>query len=156
MPPVLRLVSRAGAALLVAGLLAACSTGGGGLAPGLAARMDQPGASLDRAQAIGIVNNYRATVGAPPLAEDAGLVAIAQQLAAQYAATGTPPRLPAGASVIRVSAGYPNFAETFSGWRNSPADAAALGNRRARRAGVAVTYAASSGYGTHWVLLLAP
>ena len=84
---------------LAAGLsLAACSMGGGGasssiaLAPGLSARMDQPGASLDRAQAIGIINAYRATQGIPALTPDAGLDGTAQVLANQYARPVPRPR----------------------------------------------------------------
>lgn len=141
-------------ALLGLAVLAACSTGGGGLSPGLSARMDQPGASLNRAEALAIVNQYRATVGVAPLRGDAGLDAQAQGLAAQYAATGTSPRTPAGAVWIAVSAGYANFAETFSGWRNSPPDAAILSERGATRAGVAAVYDANSTYGVYWVLLL--
>ena len=49
------------AALATALAVSACSMGGGStaglaLAPGLSARMDQPGAVLDKAQAIGIIN----------------------------------------------------------------------------------------------------
>lgn len=147
-------------AAIVAGLtLAACSMGGGGsgtaiaLAPGLAARMDQPGASLDRAQAIAIVNAYRATNGLPALTPDAALDGTAQALANQYAQTGTPPRAPQELTVMKLSAGYATFAETFSGWRNSPADAVAL-KATATKAGVAVAFNPSSTYGVHWVLVL--
>ena len=117
--------------------------------------MDQPGASLNRAEALSIVNHYRATVGAGALRADASLDATAQALAQQYASSGTSPQTPAGAVKIAVSAGYPNFAETFSGWRNSPADAAILADRSAtpRRASASV-YDANSTYGVYWVLLL--
>jgi uncharacterized protein YkwD len=143
-------------ALLGVAVLAACSTGGGGapLSQGLSQRMDSPGASLNRTEAIGIVNSYRGTVGTGALRSDPGLDATAQALAQQYASSGTSPKTPAGAVTIAVSAGYPNFAETFSGWRNSPADAAILANRSATRAGVAAVYDANSAYGVYWVLLL--
>jgi uncharacterized protein YkwD len=142
-------------ALLGFAVLGACSTGGGGaLSPGLSQRMDQSGASLNRAEALSIVNHYRQTVGAGALRADASLDATAQALAQQYASSGTSPKTPAGAVTIAVSAGYPNFAETFSGWRNSPADAAILANRSATRAGVAAVYDANSTYGVYWVLLL--
>src|SRR5579862_4606295 len=103
-------------------LLAACSTGGGGLSPGLAQRMDAQGAQLDRATAVSVVNQYRASVGAGALTEDAGLDATADQLVAQYSKGTTQPPKPAGVLDIRYSAGYFTFAETFSGWRNSPTD----------------------------------
>ncbi len=55
---------------------------------------------------------------------------------------------------IRYSAGYFTFAETFSGWRNSPQDAPALTDRSATRAGVAAVYDAASPYGVYWVIVL--
>jgi uncharacterized protein YkwD len=133
--------------------LAACASGGA-LSPGLAARMDRPGAQLDRGEALGIVNQYRATAGAPALADDPNLDAQAQALATSYMQTGKQPAKPAGARGVRYSAGYFTFAETFSGWRNSPADAPALSDAGATRAGVAVVYDANSPYGTYWVILL--
>lgn len=132
--------------------LAACS-GGAPLSGGLTQRMDQPGANLNRGEALGILNHYRTTVGASALAPDSGLDTTAQSLAAGYA-KGTQPKLPDGAVAMRLSAGYANFAETFSGWRNSPDDAAALSNKSATRAGIGVAYDANSSYGVYWVLLL--
>lgn len=147
------------AALAAAGLLTlmlggCMGVGGGALAPGLAARMDQAGASLDRATALGIINDYRATAGAPALVPDAALDANAQALASAYASTGTAPRLPEGAVAMRVSAGYATFAETFSGWRNSPDDAKVLAATAATRAGLGVAYNSGSTYGVYWVLVL--
>ena len=145
------------AALVAAVTLAACSMGGSSapiaLSPGLSARMDQPGASLDRAQAIAMINAYRATNGLPALTPDAALDGTAQTLANQYAQTGTPPRAPQELTVMKLSAGYATFAETFSGWRNSPADAVAL-KATAGKAGIAVAFNAASTYGVHWVLVL--
>lgn len=137
----------------VALALAGC-TSGGGLAPGLVARMDKPGANFDRLAALAILNDYRSTIGTAPLVADAGLDANAQTLAAGYARTGTAPTMPAGAVAMRVSAGYATFAETFSGWRNAPADAQVLAAGSATRAGIGVAYDASSTYGVYWVLLL--
>lgn len=150
------------AALLLATTLAACSSFGGAgagassagaLSAGLAARMDQPGAQLNAAEAIGIINAYRATQGVGALTVDAGLNGTAQALANQYAQTGTPPQTPQGMAVMKLSAGYATFAETFSGWRNNPADAAGL-RANATKAGVAVAFNQSSSYGIHWVLVL--
>ena len=144
---------------LAAGLLAAlgaCGPGPGtGLAPGLTACMDVAGARLDRGEALRLGNAYRTTTGAGALTPDPSLEATADRLASQYAGTGTAPALPGGVSAMRVSAGYSSFAETFSGWRNSSADAAAMARPGARRAGIGVAYAANSGYGIYWVLLLA-
>jgi uncharacterized protein YkwD len=144
-------------ALFCAGGLAACSgapSTGGGLAPGLVSQINAPGAQMDRQAALGIINQYRATRGVAPLTADPALDAQAQTVAAQYASTGNPPARPAGATDMRLSAGYTNFAETFSGWRNSPADADVLAQGDARRAGFAAVYEPNSAYGAHWVVLL--
>ena len=147
------------AAMAIAMTIGACSMGGlapssgMALAPGLSARMDQPGAVLDRVQAIGIINAYRATNGLPALVPDPALDGTAQALASQYAQTGTPPTTPQDLAGMKLSAGYATFAETFSGWRNNPADAAGL-RTNASRAGVAVAFNPTSSYGIHWVLVL--
>ncbi|ODT81976.1 MAG: hypothetical protein ABS76_09035 [Pelagibacterium sp. SCN 64-44] len=147
------------AAVLAGLMLAGCSMGGiatapGALSPGLSARMDQPNASLDRAQAIDLVNAYRAASGVAPLAHDSALDGSAQALANQYAQTGNPPSTPQGLKVMKLSAGYATFAETFSGWRNNSADAAGL-RASAAKAGVGVAFNPGSAYGIHWVLILA-
>lgn len=145
-------------ATLCVGALAACSGAptapSGGLAPGLVAQVTSPGAQMDRQAALGIINQYRATRGVAPLTADPALDVQAQQVAGQYANTSTPPSMPSGVAAMRLSAGYTNFAETFSGWRNSPADANVLAQGDATRAGFAAVYDANSAYGTHWVMLL--
>lgn len=146
----LRLV--AAAALLAA--IAACGETAGGLAPGLVASMEAPGANLDRATSLSMINQFRATTGAGPLTEDPGLDAQAQSLAQAYSKSDKAPGLPAGVTGLRASAGYANFAETFSGWRNTPTDAAVLGDAKARRAGLAAVYDANSTYGVYWILVL--
>jgi uncharacterized protein YkwD len=143
------------AAGLAAAALASCSAGGGAaLSSGLTQRMDQPGASLNRAEALGIVNHFRAASGSSQLTADASLDSTAQSLATAYAQSGAAPKSPAGAIGMRTSAGYPNFAETFSGWRNSPEDASVLTTGTATKAGLGVAYDPNSTYGVYWVLLL--
>lgn len=150
-------IALAASALAAALAVAGCSMGGpaspAGLAPGLNARMDQNGAVLDTQQAIGLVNAYRATRGVAPLTADAGLNGTAQALVNQYAQTGVAPTKPQGLAQMKLSAGYPTVAETFSGWRNSPADAAAL-VAPAQKAGFATAYNPNSAYGIYWVLVL--
>src|SRR5690606_3915410 len=124
--------------------ISGCSSFGGaakpaGLSPGLSARMDQPGATLDSQQAIALINSYRATRNLAPLTPDAGLDGTAQALANQYAQTGNAPAKPQALTEMKLSAGYATFAETFSGWRNSPADAAGLA-AQASKAGVAMAF----------------
>ena len=152
-------IATIGVALSASIAIAGCSMMGGGAAPtalasGLTARMDQPNARLDRAQAINLVNAYRSTRGVPALGADAGLDGTAQALANQYAQTGTAPATPAGMTVMKLSAGYATFADTFSGWRNSPADAAGL-VAQGSKAGLGVAYNAASSYGVYWVLVVA-
>ena len=140
--------------------VAGCTTtmaptgGGGGLSPGLVAAMDRPGAQLNRAEALGLINAYRASRNVPALTADASLDIAAQALAERYASASNRPSLPVGVIAMPLSAGYANFAETFSGWRNSPGDARVLAMPSARRAGLGVAYNAGSAYGVHWVLLL--
>jgi len=143
------------AVLMLAMAIAGCTVPTG-LAPGLVARMDAPGAQLDRQSALQIVNQYRTTRGSAPLAPDPALDREAERLARQYAETGSPPARPATASVMRVSAGYSSFAETFSGWRAAPADAEGLSSPQATRAGLGVAYNPNSDYGVYWILLASP
>ncbi len=147
----MRILMVIGASVLLAACNSAPSTG---LAPGLTAAMDQPGAQLDRSAALGLINQFRATRGAPGLAGDPSLDAQAEALARQYAETGAAPAKPLGSATIQVSAGYTRFADTFSGWRNSGDGANALAMPTAQRAGLAVVNAPNSAYGTYWVLLL--
>src|SRR5689334_13215891 len=70
-------VRRGALVLALMGALAACSSAGG-LPPGLSQRMDAKGAVLDRAQALAMLNQYRASTGVPALAEDATLDASAE------------------------------------------------------------------------------
>lgn len=143
-----------GAALLAAALAACSSTSVQPLAPGLTLPMNQPGAQLDRVQALFLLNDFRKQSGARELRGDTVLESAAQSLADTYAKTGVVPQVPANVLIMRTSAGYNTFAETFSGWRSSPVDAAELTDPRVARAGLGVTYNEKSQYGVFWVLLL--
>jgi Cysteine-rich secretory protein family len=139
-------------ALLGTAALAGC-TGAGDLPAGLTARMDAPGALLDRTDAFAIINQFRAGKGVPTVTPDEALNTTAQALAVQYASKTTPPTAPGDVKVVRFSAGYPTFAETFSGWRNAVEDADALATTGVSRAGLGVAYDANSAYGVYWVLV---
>lgn len=140
------------AAIVALLALSACSSPG--LPVGLTARMDQAGATLDRAEALSLINQFRSSRGVSPLHEDPALTNSAQQVAAQYASSGSRPGAPDSAQKVLYSAGYANFAETFSGWRGQASDAAVLADASANRMGIASAYNANSEYGVHWVLLL--
>ena len=143
------------AAALSAALAACSGMGGGGLSSGLTARMDQSGAQLNRAEAIGIINHYRSTVGVRPLTEDPALTAMAATLATSYARTGRQPAKPEGATEVRYSAGYATFADTFSGWRNSGQETQVMSGGQVSRAGIAAVYSENSPYGVYWVVVVA-
>lgn len=147
-------LARLALVVLVTVALAACSSGRTGLSPGLSARMDVAGAELNRAEALGIVNNYRATQGLPALIQDPSLDAAAQSAVASYARTGRQTPKPEGTIEIRYSAGGATFAETFSGWRGSPEKSAALTDARAVRAGLAVIYDENTPYGIYWAMIV--
>ncbi|WP_127144191.1 CAP domain-containing protein [Pelagibacterium montanilacus] len=149
-------IAALGLVAVLAGCLGPAAAPSGGLAPGLVTPISSEGAQMDRGAALGLINQYRSVRGVSALSADTTLNAQAQAVAAQYAATGTAPSRPSGASVMQLSAGYENFAETFSGWRNNRTDADALATSGASKAGLAVVYAPNSSYGTHWVLLMAP
>jgi uncharacterized protein YkwD len=138
-------------AAALAFVLTSCSSTD--LSPGLTARVDQ-GATLNRADALNIVNHFRQSAGVSAVAEDGDLDIVAQNLAQQYGKTGMAPSRPQGAVEVRYSAGYFTFADTFSGWRNSKLDAAALINSNATRAGLGVFYSENTPYGAYWVLVL--
>jgi uncharacterized protein YkwD len=144
--------ARAAIAVLLTLGLAGC--GGGGLPSGLSQSMDKPGAQLNRGDAFNIVNQYRTSLGVAPIADDPSLDAAAQEAVNAYAKTGRQSPKPEGTIQIRYSAGYATFAETFSGWRGSPQDSAALTDKNARRGGIAVTYEANSPYGVYWVMIV--
>ena len=138
-------------------MLAACSTGGGGtpLSQGLSQRMDQPGASLNRAEALGIVNSYRGTVGAGALRADAEsrchgagpgpAVRIERHLAQDAGRRGDDRRQ------RRLSQLRRDLLRLAQQHRPTPRSSP---SRSATRAGVAAVYDANSTYGVYWVLLL--
>jgi uncharacterized protein YkwD len=146
-------LARFAVAAILALTLAACSSTR--LSDGLTQRMDQSDAQLNKAEAIGIINHYRTTVGAPALTEDPGLSAQAQAIAATYAKTGRQAAKPEGTSEIRYSAGYATFADTFSGWRNSGQESLVMSGKSVTRAGIAVVYEENSPYGVYWVVIVA-
>lgn len=147
-------LSRLALIVALSAALAACSGGGSSLSPGLSARMDVAGAQLNRSEALGIINNYRATQGLPPLSNDPALDAIAQNAVTSYARTGRQSPVPEGATEIRYAAGSSNFADTFSGWRGQDDKPAALTSNRVTRAGLATVYDANTPYGIYWALVV--
>jgi len=138
--------------------LAGCVSATSPLPVGLTASMARPGAQLDQQEAIGLINQYRAANNLPLLTLTQELTDTAATAAARYAQDGN--NNGAAALVAErtngsalFSAGYTNFAETFSGWRGSNRDAKTLLTPNATKAGIAVNYNANSSYGAHWVFI---
>lgn len=141
--------------------LAACTAATTSLPQGLTASMATRGATLNLQEAMGLLNQYRAANNLPLFVADPALTQLAERAAAKYAADGNTNgalSLVAGegqASAL-FSAGYENFADTFSGWRGAAKDVKTLSQANATKAGLAVKYDANSNFGTHWVLLVSP
>ncbi|MGJ8528912.1 CAP domain-containing protein [Maritalea sp.] len=139
--------------------LAGCVAATSPLPVGLTASMAKPGAQLDRQEAIGLINQYRAANNLPSLTLTPDLNNVATMSSALYAKDGNNNGAAAliaqksNASAL-FSAGYSNFAETFSGWRSSSRDAKTLLTPKAKQAGLAVNYSQNSNFGTHWVLVV--
>jgi uncharacterized protein YkwD len=146
-------LARFAVAAILAITLAGCSSTR--LSDGLTQRMDSGTAQLNSAEAIGIINHYRSTVGVGVLMEDPALSAQAKTIATTYAKTGRQATKPEGTSEIRYSAGYSTFAETFSGWRNSDQKSLVMSGSSVTRAGIAVVYEENSPYGVYWVVIVA-
>lgn len=140
--------------------LAGCLNATSPLPAGLTASMANPGAQLDKQEAIGLINQYRAANNLAALVLTTELNIAASQATARYAKDGNNNGAAAliaeqtKASAL-FSAGYTNFAETFSGWRGSNRDAKTLLIPNVTNAGLAVTYNANSSFGAHWVLIVA-
>ncbi len=134
--------------------LAACTNTNIPLDKGLTARMDAPNASLDQQKALSIINHLRITKNSPALISDIDLIKQANILAQKYATNGITPKKPKTADAIQISAGYANFANTFSGWRSNNTSLNTLTNPNFSRAGIGVAYSQNSTNGVYWVLLL--
>jgi len=134
--------------------LASCNNYGEPLNVALTDRMDAPNAKLDNNQALSIINHLRISNGSTPLKIDLALNQQAQILATKYANSDNQPKKPNDVKTMQISAGYANFANTFSGWRASPASANILTNPNLKTAGIGVAYSANSTHGVYWILLL--
>ncbi|MEP4768700.1 MAG: CAP domain-containing protein [Roseibium sp.] len=126
---------------------------------------------VDAATAAQMISQYRINNGLSPVTSDAQLNSIAQTQANAMAAAGTvraslaqnlklETRMatigePKTAAAENVSAGYRNFAEAFSGWRDSPKHNKVLLTRDATRLGIATAYSSTAKHKVFWSLVLA-
>ena len=134
--------------------------------PTFYADLGQPGAEVDTAAAVSLINDYRAKEGRPPLVLDPKLNEIAREQASALAAADSvrlslerertiERRLeragyPNAKAVENTSAGYRTLAEAFSGWRDSKNHNANMLDAEVNRFGIATAYAPSSKYKVFW------
>ena len=154
------------AALLLPLWLAGCATEV--TAPPIArAKLDA--VRLDPAEALAILNAYRASAGLDPVHLDAELTAIAEaqakgmaaadrvshdvegHFAARLAAAG----VRAAEAGENVCAGYYSTAEAMEAWRRSPEHDVNLKLRSATRFGVALAKNPQSVWGAYWAMAIA-
>ena len=136
--------------------------------PSFYAQMDSQNARVDPAAARDMISIYRAGKGLATLTIDPELQTIAQSQSDAMARANSTNANAAGAlpsrlaksklkrtvAVENVSAGYHTLAEAFSGWRQSPPHNSNMLNPKARRIGIATTYAPTSKYKVFWALVL--
>ena len=134
-------------------------------------RDDGRPATVDPAEAVKLVNAFRAGRGLPGLALDPRLTAIAAAhagaMARQARLAHVLPgeksfavRLSAGGfaadvAVENIGAGYHDLAEAFSGWRASPHHRDNMLDRRVTLMGIAVAHSADGRFGDYWSMVLA-
>jgi len=153
--------------LTLALLLAACADGG---IPPIYASLAREDVEIDAAAARDLINQHRQQTGLPPLVLDPALTKAAAAHARDMASHdrvghdisngALAKRLAAHgigftAAAENVGAGYHTIADAISGWRGSPPHNANMLLAKARRMGIAATYAPTSKYKLYWSLILA-
>lgn len=135
----------------------------------LYASLARPGAGVDAALAVRLINDYRRNAGLAPVRLDPALNRFAEAQVTSIAGHNNL-TIPGGSEVIHrlkaaglpataarenVSAGYYSMSDAFSGWRGSPPNDATLRLAAASRMGIATRYVPNSRYGVYWVLVMA-
>ncbi|MEJ8570271.1 CAP domain-containing protein [Microbaculum marinum] len=161
------------AALILSAVLALAACGGPETAsrPPMYQNLAEVSGDLDEAEALKIINAYRANNGVGPVALDDRLTALARVYARDLAtkAGASPTIRPDGKLDARlaaagysqaeveesVTAGYYTLAEAFSGWRDSAPHRAAMLMPAATDMGIAAAYLANTKYKVYWVLVMA-
>jgi uncharacterized protein YkwD len=158
------------AILLLAALLAACSTFELDRAPVFYENLARPGAQVSVEAAASMLSDYRRANGLPAVAADTALVRLAREQATRMAELDRLTHDPGGRGFVQrltaanydaaraaenVGAGYHTLAEAFSGWRDSPSHNKNMLLPGATRFGIATAYAPNSKYKVFWALVLA-
>lgn len=160
----------AGAALLIALLLAGCAGMQREAAPPSARKQERLATvKADPAEAVRILNAYRAGKGLGPVRLDSTLTAMAQRQSDAMAASDDLSHSAAGSFTSRVhgagldaaraaenlGAGYYSTQEAFDGWKKSSGHEANLSMPQATRIGLALAKNPQTRYGAWWTLVLA-
>ena len=126
-------------------------------------------AQLDVSAAAAMISGYRANNGLGAVTIDSELMKLAGEQARAMAARDKLDHnvwrpfqqriqnssFDASVAVENIAAGYLTLAETFSGWRASPAHRANMLNHSVTKMGIAAVYAPRSKYKVFWSLILA-
>ncbi len=162
--------ARAAALLLAALALAGCAGTPKDEAPLSPRRREQlASVRVDPAQALAILNAYRAGKGLGAVRLDPALTAIAQRQSDAMAAKNSLSHDAAGSFSARIDAaglntvraaenlgaGYYSTQEAFEGWQKSSGHAANLSMPQATRIGIALAKNPQTRYGAWWTLVLA-
>lgn len=164
------MISRSGAALLAALFLAGCAGAPKDTAPPSPRKLERLAAvKADPAEAVRILNGYRAGKGLGPVRLDSTLAAMAQRQADAMAAGDDLSHDAAGSFTARVhaagldtvraaenlGAGYFSTQEAFDGWKKSSGHEANLSMPQATRIGIALAKNPQTRFGAWWTLVLA-
>lgn len=164
------MTSRSGATLLTVLLLAGCAGAPRDSGPPSPRRLERLAAvKADPAEALRILNAYRAGKGLGPVRLDPALTAMAQRQADAMAAGDKLSHDAAGSFTSRVhaagldavraaenlGAGYFSTQEAFDGWTKSSGHEANLSMPQATRIGIALAKNPQTRFGAWWTLVLA-
>lgn len=159
-----------GAALLIALLLAGCAGAPKDAGPPSPRKLERLAAvKAEPAEAVRILNGYRAGKGLGPVRLDPALTAMAQRQADAMAAGDNLSHDAAGSFTARVhaagldtvraaenlGAGYYSTQEAFDGWKKSSGHEANLSMPQATRIGIALAKNPQTRFGAWWTLMLA-
>ncbi len=165
-----RMTRAAGAVLMVALLAAGCAGTPRDAAPPSPRKLERlAAAKADPAEALRILNAYRAGKGLGPVRLDSTLTAMAQRQSDAMAAGDSLSHDAAGSFTSRVNAagldtvraaenlgaGYYSTQEAFEGWKQSFGHEANLSMPQATRIGLALAKNPQTRFGAWWTLVLA-
>jgi len=150
-------------------LLTACVDTRPAATPVMYRSLASAGATVDQAEAAGLLNGHRSLKGLAPMTPDPALARIAADAARELANRDQPDaivathvrtaltqaRIPTAHVAQNLSGGYYTLADAFSGWRGAPRQERTISLPAATRFGIASAYAPGSKYTVYWALVVA-